>query len=421
MPAPPTPNAASRHSTVNRLYDVLIVGAGPAGNTAAYHLAKAGLNVGVLDYRRRIGDKLCTGVIGAECAEKFPVPGNLVYREARSAVIHSPRGRAYRVQRPSQQALIVDRVAYVNRIAESAAELGADFRLGYRATGLTQCRTGVVVRADLAGSSERFEGRILMIATGFGSGLARLAGLRDGTGQEYLLGHQMVVEAADLAEIEVYVGDTTALHSFGWLVPTSGSEALLGVISRYRSRSYLERLKGKLRLRGAVVRDGGEIKTWGVPLKPLPKTYGYRTMVLGDAAGLAKPTTGGGIYYGMLSGQIAAQTAVEALESGDLSNGRLRSYEDRWKRELASEIRIGYYARMLFESMDDDQLEQLMEVFLSDQGQREMVNLPDMSFDRHGTTILRTVGNRKICRLIASFGPSTAPLMARLVRSAIFV
>ena len=124
------------------MYDVLIVGAGPAGSAAALELAASGVRVAVLDYRQRIGDKLCTGIIGSECAALFPPSDDLVYREVNSAVVNSPAGRAYRVVRPRPLALIVDRVAYVRAIAAAAAESGADFALGYRASAVAHTREG---------------------------------------------------------------------------------------------------------------------------------------------------------------------------------------------------------------------------------------------------------------------------------------
>ncbi len=388
---------------------------------AALELAKAGLDAALIDHRHRIGDKLCTGVIGAECADRFPVPPDLTYHRASSAVIHSPAGRRYTVEHPQTQALIVDRVAYIAGIAREAESRGAELRLGYTVRGVEKSADRVAIRASGAGEDRLFEGRLLIAASGFGHSLTKMAGLEPGNQRDFLMGCQAEVRVSDLDSTQVFLGQDVARSSFGWLVPTSPATALLGTISRSRDQSGLARLASRLRAQGGVTSDLAGVRHWGIPLKPIPKTYGERVMALGDAAGFAKPITGGGIYYAMLSGLLAARTAIDALDAEDFSAGFLSRYESAWKREFGDELRIGYYARMLFESMSDAQIELLMETFLSSEVQEQLINSPDFSFDRHSRTILRTVGHRRIARLIASFGPSVAPFLTRLLKSAVFL
>ncbi len=401
------------------MYDALIVGAGPAGNTAALELAKRGFSVAVLDYRERIGDKLCTGVIGMECSERFPVPPELIYRRAKTAAIHSPSGYLYRVERPDTQALIVDRVGYVNSIAVSAARHGAHYRLGWRAGEVSHSPTDISVRGQRGDSSETLRGRILLVASGFGSSLTEAVCPTNGRERERLVGAQVEVITRNVTETQVYVGDNVAPGSFGWLVPTLESRGLLGLMSREKSSGLLERLCDRLMREGKVLRAESSPSRWGIPIRPLSRTYAERVLVLGDAAGFAKPTTGGGIYYAMLSGQIAAETAAEAMKSNTLTDGALRAYEDRWKAEFGAELKVGYYARMLFESMNDSRLESLMEVFLSEDMQNELIRSPIFSFDRHSGIILKTIGHRRMIGLIRSAGPSVLPFLRRLARSSV--
>ncbi len=400
------------------MYDVLIVGAGPAGNAAALELAEHGVQTAVIDYRERIGDKLCTGVIGIECARRFPVSPRHVRQEVSSALIHSPSGRCYRVERRGPQALIVDRVAYVGEVAARASEHGAHYHIGYRATAIDRTRHGISVSTRRGATVERFEGNLLLIATGFRSPVTRMAGLRDRREQDYIYGQQVVVETNGVEGVEVFVGGGNAPESIGWIVPVSRSHGLVGTISRQKRPVCLDSLLDRLHCDGKIEARAHEFSRWGIPVRPLAATFADRLMVLGDAAGFTKPTTGGGIYYGMLSGLIAAETAREVLDSGDLSARSLRKYEQRWKREFGRELEVGYYARRLYESMNDAQKEELMNVFLSEDVQSDIMNAPGFSFDWHSRTILGTVGHRRIARMILSFGPAIAPLVTRLIRTA---
>ena len=401
-----------------QLYDVLVLGAGPAGNTAALELARQGARVAVIDYRERIGDKLCTGVIGMECARKFPVRQRHIRREVDSALIHSPSGRCYTVKRDGPQALIVDRVAYVSEVSAEAGRSGADYFTGHRVTAVDRARQGVRVWTGRGPSSECFHSQLLLIATGFRSPVTQMVGLWDRSAQDFIFGQQVVVETNGVEGVEVFVGGAGAPESIGWIVPTSPDQGLVGTISRQKRPVCLDSLITALRREGRIEADVHEFSRWGIPVRPLARTFGTRMLVLGDAAGFTKPTTGGGIYYGMMSGRIASETALEALDSGDYSASALQQYERRWKREFGREMDIGYYARRLFEAMSNEQKDEIMRVFLSQEVQSEIVDSPGFSFDWHSRAILRTVSNRQIAKMIIGLGPAVAPLLTRLARAA---
>jgi digeranylgeranylglycerophospholipid reductase len=99
-----------------------------------------------------------------------------------------------------------------------------------------------------------------------------------------------------------------------------------------------------------------------LPLGPVNKTYGPRLLAVGDAAGLVKPTTGGGIYYSLISGQFAAETLDEALKTDDLRESRLKQYETRWRERLGAEIRIGLAFRLLASRLNDRGIDSIVEL-----------------------------------------------------------
>jgi digeranylgeranylglycerophospholipid reductase len=99
-----------------------------------------------------------------------------------------------------------------------------------------------------------------------------------------------------------------------------------------------------------------------LPLGPIRKTYGDRVLAVGDAAGLVKPTTGGGIYYGMLSGALAGGVLVGALRRNRLADADLRHYETRWRRRLGHEIRVGLAFRRIAARLSDESIDSLIEL-----------------------------------------------------------
>lgn len=397
------------------MYDVIVIGAGPAGNIAAARLSGMGYRIAVLDWRTNIGDKLCTGIIGAECAERFPPDEAHIYHRARAAIVVSPAGKRYRVTREETQAYVIDRVAYVASLAQRAMESGSDYHLGLRVSNIEVSDREVTVSATSGAGQRRYEAAMAILASGFGSPLLSAVGLQNGGSRDHMVGCQAMVEANGVPETEVYLGQDITPGSFGWLVPLSDSRALVGNVARGNHNGHMGRFLSSLQERGKVRNVISKPRRWGIPLKPLARTYGHRVMVVGDAAGLVKPTSGGGIYYSLLSGEIAADTANEAFIAGDLSARQLRRYEKEWKAFLGRELRIGYAARKLYETLGDRQIESLLNRFLSAEVGDELINSRDLSFDWHSGLILKAVRHRELGRLIGSFGPIVAPLLSMLL------
>ena len=398
------------------MFDAIIVGAGPSGNMAALELTRRGFSVAVLDWRTTIGDKLCTGIIGKECADLWTPAPEHIYHEARSAAVVSPYGRRYRIERPSTQAYIVNRVAYVDSVAEQAQQAGAEYILNARVTDIGITNENAKITSRSGDGVAEYACRIVILASGFGSPLLRMVGINGSRSEEYLVGCQVEAVAPDLTETEVYLGKGTAHNSFAWLVPLSDSRALAGMAPRSRVNGQMDAFVERLNSEGRIAGITAKPQTWGIPIRPLSPSYADRTLVAGDAAGLVKPTTGGGIYYSFLSGQLAAEAAQAAITSGRCTAKDLRDYERNWTKIFGSELRIGYYARTLFETLSDEQIERLLDEFLSCATITDYIG-EDVAFDWHSRAILRALRHTNIARVLATLGPSAAPFVARLMQA----
>jgi flavin-dependent dehydrogenase len=137
-----------------------------------------------------------------------------------------------------------------------------------------------------------------------------------------------------------------------------------------------------------VITREPKVKQKPIPLGVLPRTYGDRVLVIGDAAGQVKPTTGGGIYFGHLGAQMATEVLHQALASDDLSAARLSHYEKEWKAKIGREISLGYWARRLYAKLSDQHIEQIFHIVASDGVAESLLKSPDFSFDWHSQLIL---------------------------------
>ena len=386
--------------------DVIVVGAGPAGNNVAYRLAMLGFGVTVVDWREGIGDKLCTGIVGQECIERFPLDKSLIFREARLARVVAPGGVTVDFARQDVQAQVVDRVAYVASFADKARQAGATYMLGYRVTHVSS--DGECATIGLAGETgetgeHTLRARAVVLASGFGSELIGQVGL--GKVADFATGVQAEVLAPDTDKIHVYFGRRTAPGFFAWLVPTSEGKALVGLLCRRDAGSYLEKLMLQLQVEGKITAVTKGPSRWGVPLRPLARTFGERLLVVGDAAGQVKPTTGGGIYYALLASEIAAEALDKAFRRNDLSGSQLSNYEREWKGLLSQELEVGYSARRLFELLKDGQIDFLMRSIASNGLYKELSELRSLSFDWHSGVIAKVMGHPLLSRTLTVVNP----------------
>jgi flavin-dependent dehydrogenase len=180
----------------------------------------------------------------------------------------------------------------------------------------------------------------------------------------------MELPAECLGDVEIHFGSEIAPKGFAWAVPvrrSSGTFIRVGVMADCDAGVYFSRMLGRVRDRwGVAVPEGATPRRRMLPLGSLRRTYADRVLAVGDAAGLVKPTTGGGIYYSVVSGEIAASVLDTQLAQDALSASALRDYERRWRGCFQSEFNAQLALRFVAQRMRDTDIDLLFDLAHSD-------------------------------------------------------
>jgi digeranylgeranylglycerophospholipid reductase len=386
-----------------QFYDVIVVGAGPAGSYIACELASSGYSVAAFEQKAESGlTTCCTGIISTECLQSLDLARNMILTEVKSAEFHSPSGRCLGFHTEDVRAYVVDRVSLDRGLVSRAQAKGVQYFFSSRVLAILPGKDSIEVEVLRSGKRELFSARAAVLANGFRPGLPYKLGL--GRIKHFLIGAQAKIEGIDIDQFEVHFGQSIAPGGFAWLVPISSGKAYVGLLTSDQGRPYLRKFLDGLSTQGRMTNRDTEIGQRAVPMGTLPRSYGDRLLVVGDAAGQVKPTTGGGIYFGHLGAQIAAKVLRQALGSDNLTAGDLALYQKRWKAKMGGEISRGYWARWAYAKLSDSQIEGIFETLDSNDTGGTLLDSGGFSFDWHSkliATILRRSSTYPLRRMKA--------------------
>ena len=348
------------------MLDVAIIGGGPGGMSAARHLAAGGWSVTVFEEHDSVGLPVhCTGVLAEDAIRDLDVPRDVVLNALSTVRFVAPAGHSFEYTTATTEAIVIDRAAFDGALAAKALAAGARVVRGQRVIAVDPAPNGVAV--TFAGG-EPVLARAVILACGANYTFQKRLGL--GMPSAFLQSAQLELPADRPGDVEIHFGSAIAPKGFAWAVPVrraSGTFARIGLMAEGDAGLYFSRMLARVSERwGVTVDDGAAPRRRMLPIGSVGRSYADRVLAVGDAAGLVKPTTGGGIYYSVISGEIAAEVMGSRLADGDLSAGALKEYEQRWRGRFQSEFSAQLALRFVAQKMRDADIDALFNLATTD-------------------------------------------------------
>ncbi len=335
-----------------------MIGGGPAGIHAASLLAQAGIGVVLLEAQNRVGERaICSGVVGDEAFARFDLPTHPILSEIRCIQAVSPGGRKLEHRADAPLAHVIDKGEFNRALARRALDAGVEFKLGCWVNSLDVDRNSVEVSYRSAEHGPaRLRARATVITTGVNGSLNQGLGLA--RPRQFLRALQAEVTLPPNGHgnaTRVFVGQGVAPGAFGWEIPLGNNRWRVGLMTEQNPTPYFSKLLG--RVAPQVDISTLRIDRKGIAQASEGRCVAERVIAAGEAAGHIKTTTGGGIYYGLLSAELAAEALIRAFRSNNFSVRSLGEFERYWRSTFGSELMVGYFARKLISKLSDGRLD----------------------------------------------------------------
>jgi geranylgeranyl reductase family protein len=366
------------------MYDVVVAGAGPAGSAAARACAEAGLRTLCIEEHGTIGHPVqCAGLLSTAAFSECRVSNRSILNTVHGARIIPSCGEPLVIDAGMPKAYVVDRGILDAEMAQAAAEAGAEFRLKTSVVSISGKRA--VTKG--VGGREEIGFSLIIAADGVRSGIARMLGLgRAGS----ILGGLQAEVLCDADPGFVEIRPHASPEFFGWVIPSGDRRARIGLCGEGDLRGRLQDLA---RPHGDAVIH---LVSGALPLGVIDRTFGSRALIAGDAAGMAKPTSGGGIYTGVRAARHAADVAVECCRKGSFRDSDLALYERRWQEDIGRELAIGWALYRARRELSASEVDTIIGALRDPDIAQEITDLGDM--DRPSAIVRRLAMNPRVIR-----------------------
>ena len=367
-------------------YDIIIAGGGPSGLFTSRLLSELGYSVALFDKEAAIGENIvCSGVISKEAFGRFDLPQNSIIGKLQKATLHSPSHNKINYIHPSESVVVVNRKNFDSELGNSARRSGVNIFANSKVVSLENHNDFVNTKIKSDNEIKVFKSRMAVIATGVSFNLQQC--LNMGRPKNILKGIQTEINAPEIDKLNMFWGNKYSKGFFSWAIPLLNGNVKIGVMTR---KDPIDCFKYTLKKLGKEdLFNSGEVtfKRRGISFGRIRKNYSDRILAVGESAGLVKTTTGGGIYYGLISGEIASGLIDIAFKQNRFDQKYLSRYQKLIKSNFSKEIKFGEYFHRFYKDLDDYHINKLFDAakkddllsFISEEG----------SFDWHKNAILK--------------------------------
>ncbi len=352
--------------------DVLVIGAGPGGSSAAKRCAELGLKTLCVEKRAEIGTpKRCGEAIsrhGMINRIGIEPQGPWIIQEVHGAIVYSPNGKSITIDYKGPEGWIVERKLFDKHLAALAAIAGARVLAKTEARNIKRIDNGVEATLESDGKTHNVRSKIVIAADGVESKIARELGVNTTCKLiDYCAGAQFEMANVKTQRnmIEFFFGNETAPGGYVWIFPKGKGVANVGIGVRkpWARKPALEYLKDFVKKHPGL-KDGSilEVNAGGVPVGGfLENMSDDNLIIVGDAAHQVNPIHGGGIPEACMAGKIAAEVAYEAVKANNFSKKFLKKYDKVWMEKRGNKLKRILKLREVIESMSDEDLDWLID------------------------------------------------------------
>jgi geranylgeranyl reductase family protein len=336
-----------------------------------------------------------------------PLPPEIVENTFYGANFYSPKGNRFSVHLSQPVTCAVDRAKFDKYIAEKAQDGGASYRLNSRVEALIvkdAFAKGVIVKHEE--TAENRQSSVVVDAEGISSRIIRETGLL--RPRKLVKGVEAEVENAKNTEpdaVDVYLGNSYAPGFYAWLMPKKDGTAKVGLAARTGNpKELLQKLMLKHPAASRKLRSARILKTTFHSITlggPTAQPYSSGFLAVGDAASQVKPTTGGGVIFGMTCAQVAAEVSSQALDRNDFSKEFLAKYQNRCRELLSFDMKIMLRVRKTLDALSDQKVDDAIALCAKLGLDKSLQNVKDIDFQ--GQTLLHVLRSPRMLTALAYF------------------